>query len=144
VGNSAPGNIDCAGNPAPVPGLSVVSSQPATSKTLASPATHRRRTRRVYLEFAMKLLEKGTCTHRSLVDGIMKQFPNLNRETVSTFVSDIQNPKYTPIKDRKVVKQPDGTLIFEDKIKPALVVIENPTSAGTDRPRRTFPFPAKM
>ena len=62
----------------------------------------------------------------------MKQFPNLNRETVSTFVSDVQNPKYSPIKDRKVVKQADGTLIFEDKIKPALTVIENPNFAGTE------------
>ena len=62
----------------------------------------------------------------------MKQYPALNRETVSTFVSDIQNPKYSPIKDRKVVKQADGTLIFEDKIRPALTVIENPNFAGTD------------
>jgi hypothetical protein len=59
----------------------------------------------------------------------MKQFPNLNRETVSTFVSDVQNEKYSPIKDRPVVKLPDGRLIFEDKIKPALVVIENPNYA---------------
>jgi hypothetical protein len=50
---------------------------------------------------------------------------------VSTLNSDAQNPKYSPIKDREVVKQPDGTLIFEDKIKPALTVIENPNYAGT-------------
>jgi len=80
---------------------------------------------------AIRLLDKG-CTHKELVDGIMQQFPNLNRETVSTFVSDVQNPRYSPIKDRKVVKQADGTLIFEDKIKPVLTVIENPNFAGTE------------
>ena len=81
---------------------------------------------------AIQYLEKGTCTHRSLVDAIMKQFPNLNRETVSTFVSDIPNPRYSPIKDRKVVKQVDGTLIFEDCVRPMLTVIENPNFAGTE------------
>ena len=62
----------------------------------------------------------------------MKQYPALNRETVSTFVSDVQNPRYSPIKDRKVVKQADGTLVFEDKIKPTLTVIENPNFARTE------------
>jgi hypothetical protein len=56
----------------------------------------------------------------------------LNRETVATFVSDVQNPKYSPIKDRKVVKQADGTLIFEDCVRPVLTVIENPNFAGTE------------
>jgi hypothetical protein len=62
----------------------------------------------------------------------MKQFPTLNRETVATFASDVQNEKYSPIKDRKVVKQANGTLTFEDKIKPALTVIENPDYARTE------------
>jgi len=132
VENSASGSIDREENTAPVPVLSVVCSQPATSKTMPSPTPQKRRTRRIYLEFAMKLLAKGSCTHRDLVDTIMKQFPTLNRETVSTFVSDVQNPRYSPIKDRKVVKQADGTLIFEDRIKPALTVIENPNFAGTE------------
>ncbi len=124
------GSIDHGENREPTPVLSVVSSQPATSKTVTSPAPQKRRTRRVYLEFAAKLLARGSCTHRGLVDAIMNQFPTLNRETVSTFVSDVQNPRYSPIKDRKVVKQADGTLIFEDKIKPVLTVIGNP-NAGT-------------
>jgi len=106
--------------------------QPATSKTMPSPTSQKRRTRRIYLDMAIQYLEKGTCTHRSLVDAIMKQFPNLNRETVSTFVSDIPNPRYSPIKDRKVVKQVDGTLIFEDCVRPMLTVIENPNFAGTE------------
>ena len=72
----------------------------------------------------------------------MKQFPNLNRETVATFASDIQNPKYSPIKDRKVVKHPDGTLIFEDKIRPALTVIENPNFAGTENEAEPVTVPA--
>ena len=38
-----------------------------------------------------------------------------------------------------MVKQPDGTLIFEDKIKPALVVIENPNYAGTDKTETDIP-----
>jgi hypothetical protein len=112
----------------PVPGLSVVSSQPATPKPAVQP---KRKTRRIYLDLAIRLLEKGSCTHKDLVDSIMEQFPNLNRETVSTFVSDVQNPRYSPIKDRKVVKQADGKLVFEDKIKPVLTVIENPNYAGT-------------
>jgi hypothetical protein len=125
---NVPGSIDHVENSDPLPGLSVVSSQPATPKPVAQPK-RKRRTRRVYLEFAIQLLERGSCTHKELVDAIMKQFPNLNRETVSTFVSDVQNEKYSPIKDRPVVKLPDGRLIFEDKIKPALVVIENPNYA---------------
>lgn len=131
-GNSAPGSIDNKANAEPSPVLSVVSSQPATSKTVAPPTPHKRQTRRIYLDMTIRLLERGSCTHKGLVDSIMEQFPNLNRETVSTFVSDVQNPRYTPIKDRKVVKQADGTLIFEDKIKPALTVIENPNFPGTE------------
>jgi hypothetical protein len=125
--SSAAGSIGSEENSAPLPGLSVVSSQPATSKPAAQP---KRRNRRIYLSLAIQYLEKGTRTHKGLVDTIMEQFPNLNRETVSTFVSDVQNPRYSPIKDRKVVKQADGTLIFKDKIKPALTVIENPNFAG--------------
>lgn len=132
VGNSAPGNIDRVENPVPLPGLSVVSSQSAILKTVAPPVSGKRKTRRIYLEFASRLIERGTCTHRELVDKIMHQFPSLNQETVSTFVSDVQNPKYSPIQGRKVVKQADGTLIFEDKIRPALTVIENPNYAGTE------------
>ncbi len=132
MGNSAPGSIDREENAEPPPGLSVVYSQSATSKTI-SPTPQKRRTRRIYLDMAIKLLEKGSCTHKELVDAIMKQYPTLNRETVSTFVSDVQNPRYSPIQDKKVVKQADGTLIFEDKIKPVLTVIENPNFAGTGK-----------
>jgi hypothetical protein len=96
---------------APAPGLSVVPSQTTTPKTVTSPTPQKRKTRRIYLELAIQYLEKG-CTHKELVDVIMKQFPNLNRETVSTFAFDILNPKYSPIKDRPVVKLPDGKLIF--------------------------------
>lgn len=129
---SAAGNIGSEENTTPIPVLSVVPSQPATSKAVISPTPQKRKTRRIYLDMAIKLLEKGTCTHKELVDTIMKQYPALNRETVATFVSDVQNPKYSPIKGRKVVKQADGTLIFEDKIKPALTVIENPNFAGAE------------
>ncbi len=128
--NSIPSSIDI--EETPVPGLSVVPSQPATSKPKAQ-SSPKRKTRRIYLSLAIQYLEKGSCTHRGLVDAIMKQYPALNRETVATFVSDVQNPKYSPIKDRKVVKQADGTLIFEDKIKPALTVIENPNFTGTEK-----------
>ncbi|MGO9378494.1 MAG: hypothetical protein ACLP29_08060 [Dissulfurispiraceae bacterium] len=118
-------------NCGPVASLSVVPSQPESGKTKTLPTLQKRKTRRIYLELAIQHLERG-CTHRSLVDAIMKRFPDLNRETVSTFVSDVQNPRYSPIKDGKVVKQADGTLIFEDKIRPALTVIENPNFAGAE------------
>ncbi len=130
VGNSASGSITH--EETPVPSLSVVPYQSITPKTEAQ-AVPKRKSRRVYLELAIKLLEKGSFTHKELVDAIVKQFPNLNRDTVSTFAFDILNPKYSPIKDRKVVKQPDGTLIFEDKIKPAFTIIENPNFAGTGK-----------
>jgi len=130
--NSAPGNVDCEKTTEPPPSLSVVSSQPATPKNVTPPTPPKRKSRRIYLNMAIRLLERGSCTYKELVDAIMTQFPNLNRETVSTFAFDIQNPKYSPIKNRKVVKQADGTLIFEDKIKPALTVIENPNFAGTE------------
>ena len=130
--NSAPGSIDLEENSIPPSVLSVVHSQPVTSKAASSPTPPKRKTRRIYLDMAIRLLERGT-THKELVDAIMKQFSNLNRETVATFASDVQNPRYTPIKDRKVVKLPDGKLIFEDKIKPALTVIENPNHAGTGK-----------
>lgn len=126
VGNLNSGAIADNETAVPIPGLSVVSSQPVTLKTVTPPILGKRKTRRVYLELAIQYLEKGSCTHKELVKAIMKQFPALNQETVSTFVSDVQNPRYSPIKDRKVVKQANGTLIFEDKIKPSLTVIENP------------------
>jgi len=131
-GNSTPGAIADNENAEPVSNLSVVHSQPATSKTI-SPAPQKRRTRRIYLSLAIQYLEKGSYTHKELVDAIIEQFPNINRETVSTFVSDVQNPRYSPIKGRKVVKlPPDSRLVFEDRIKPALTVIENPNFAGTE------------
>ena len=132
VGNLAAGNIGSEENSAPIPGLSVVPPQPATPKTVISPTPQKRKTRRIYLDMAIRLLERGSCTHAELVESIMNRFPTLNRETVSTFVSDVQNPKYSPIKDRKVVKQADGTLIFEDCVRPVLTVIENPNFAGTE------------
>lgn len=128
--SSVEGNSGGQESAVPVPVLSVVPSQPATPKTEVQPPLPRRKTRRVYLDLAIQYLEKGSCTHRSLVEAIMKRYPNLNQETVSTFAYDVQNEKYSPIRDRKVVKQSDGTLIFEDKIKPALTVIENPRHAG--------------
>jgi hypothetical protein len=135
VGNSASGGMErdeCATDPPS--GLSVVPSQSATPKTEVQPPSPKRKSRRVYLDLAVKLLEKGSCTHRALVDAIMEQHPGLNRETVSTFVSDVQNPRYSPIKGRNVVKlPPDGRLVFEDRIKPVLTVIENPTFAGVGK-----------
>jgi hypothetical protein len=77
--NSASGSIDRGENSVPLPGLSVVSSQPATSKTVPPSTPQKKRTRRIYLELAIQYLEKGSCTHKELVDVIMKQFPNLNR-----------------------------------------------------------------
>jgi hypothetical protein len=130
---STSGSIDREVNIAPLPGLSVVPSQPATSKIITSPTPQKRRTRRIYLDAAIRFLERGSCTHKELVKAIMGQYPALNRETISTFVSDVQNPRYSPIQDRKVVKQADGTLIFEDKIKPVLTVIENPNFAGAEK-----------
>jgi hypothetical protein len=125
------GSMEHDENAGPPPVLSVVPSQPATSKTEVQ-SSPKRKTRRIYLDLAIQCLEKGSCTHKELVDTIMKKYPHLNRETVSTFVSDVQNPKYSPIKDRKVVKQADGTLIFEDCVRPVLTVIENPNFAGTE------------
>lgn len=113
--------------------LSIVLSQPAPSKPHPSPVPPKRKSRRVYLDLAIRLLERGSFTHRGIVDAIMEQHPSLNRETVATFVSDVQNPRYSPFKDRKVVKlPPDGRLVFEDKIKPMLTVIENPDYARTE------------
>jgi len=136
------GSIDREEDSAPLPGLSVVPSQSATPKTVISPTPQKRKTRRIYLDMAIRLLERGSCTHKELVDTIMNQFPNLNRETVSTFVSDVQNPRYSPVKDRKVVKQADGTLIFEDCVRPVLTVIENPNFAGTENEAEPVTVPA--
>jgi len=127
------GFFDSKENCGPVATLSVVSSQPESGKPVTSPTPPKRKTRRIYLDLAIQYLEKGSCTYKGLVEAIMNRFPTLNKETVSTFVSDVQNPKYSPIKDRKVVKQADGTLIFEDKIKPALTVIENPNFTGAEK-----------
>jgi hypothetical protein len=123
----SPGSMERDETAEPSPALSVVPSQPAPSKNPIAPAPPKRKSRRIYLDLAIRLLERGSFTHRTLVDAIMEQFPTLNRQTIETFVSDVQNPRYSPIKDRKVVKlPPDGRLVFEDKIKPVLRVIENP------------------
>jgi hypothetical protein len=124
VGNSASGSIEPEETPAS--GLSVVPSQPAVPKAEAQLPSPKRKSRPVYLELAIQILERGNCTHRGLVESIMTRYPTLNLQTVETFASDVQNPKYSPIKDRKVIKQADGTLIFEDCVRPALTVIENP------------------
>ena len=45
----------------------------------------------------------------------------------------VQNPNYSPIKDRKVLKQADGTLIFEGCVRPSLTVIENPNDGEKEK-----------
>lgn len=92
-----PASIDIEENSAPQSFLSVMHSQPATPKAEAQP---KRKSRRVYLDLAIQCFEKGSYTHRELVESIIEQYPNLNRETVSTFVSDVQNPQYSPIKTK--------------------------------------------
>lgn len=141
--NLAPDGMDLGKTIVPAPSLSVVPSKPSIPKT-ETQSSPKRKTRRIYLDLAIQYLEKGSCTHKELVDVIMKQFPNLNHETVSTFAFDILNPKYSPIKDRPVVKLPDGRLIFEDKIKPALTVIENPNFTEVEKNEAEPVLPVKQ
>ena len=67
---------------------------------------------RLYLGLVERMLTVGTYTKEEIIDAIMRAFPNLNRDTVYTGMSDLLNPKYTWFPDRDIVINERGQMSF--------------------------------
>lgn len=74
--------------------------------------------RRPYVEFVKQMLEKGVCDRRALVEAVLREFPTVTKGSISTFLTDAKNPKYSFFKDREVTTHPKtGNLIFADAVE---------------------------
>lgn len=71
---------------------------------------------RPYISFATGALEEGLYTRTELIDEVLRRFPTVSKSSVQTFVTDLKNPKYSFFKDREVVAQDNGKLIFADVV----------------------------
>jgi hypothetical protein len=90
---------------------------------VAKPTTQSKKNARPYLELATNALEKGLYTRKEFITAIMTAFPQCSKGGVETFVTDLKNPKYCFFKERSVVMQADGKLIFSDVV-PAIDAAE--------------------
>jgi hypothetical protein len=97
----------------PVEGQEVVTS---VVETPAPEVKKERINRRPYIQFVQESLEDGVFTRKEIIEEVMKRFPATRLGGIQTFVTDLKNPKYSHFKDRKVVQQANGKLIFEDKL----------------------------
>jgi hypothetical protein len=73
--------------------------------------------KRPYIPVIEEHLESGDLDKKGLLALIMEQFPTINKNGASTFLTDALNPKYSHWKDRVVIKKPDGKMIFADRIE---------------------------
>ncbi len=71
---------------------------------------------RLYLDMAINALEKGLYTRNEFISAIMATYPECKKGGVETFVSDLKNVKYCYFRERPVVMQADGKLIFADVV----------------------------
>lgn len=73
--------------------------------------------KRPFIALVEQHLELGNLDKKELLALIMEKYPEVNKNGVSTFLTDALNPKYSHWKDRVVSKTVDGKMIFADKIE---------------------------
>jgi hypothetical protein len=74
--------------------------------------------RRPYIAFVQTCLEEGKYTRKEIIAEVMARFEGVRLGGIQTFVTDLRNEKYNHFKERKVIQQANGKLIFEDKVVP--------------------------
>lgn len=102
-----------------------VAPQETDVTTEAAPVKKPRVNKRPYIPFLGVLLEEGQYTKAELLKAIMDAHPEVNKNGVSTVLTDLKNPKYNIFKERAVVVV-EGKYIFQDCIKAEPVETEQP------------------
>jgi hypothetical protein len=64
--------------------------------------------RRPYVEFAKTLLCTGEFTKQQLIDSIREMHPSVSASAISTFLTDLKNPKYSVLPGANVIISPVG------------------------------------
>jgi hypothetical protein len=72
--------------------------------------------RRPYIGYVAEHLEAGDLGRKEIIQRVMETFKGVRLGGIQTFVTDLKNPKYSHFKERKVVLNAKGKLIFEDKL----------------------------
>jgi hypothetical protein len=99
-----------------------------------------RSNRRIFVEYVTSMLEKGECDRRALVEAVLREFPSVSKGSITTFLTDVKNPKYSFFKDRAVITHPNtGKLIFADRVEetfpePGIEVTRTETQAQPEQP----------
>jgi hypothetical protein len=93
------------------------------------PAPKPRINKRPYIAMVTEHMELGDMDRKALVNLVLKEFPTVKKGGVETFLTDCLNPKYSFFKERKVIKSPDGKLIFADRLIPGIIVAEQDQQA---------------
>lgn len=87
----------------------------AQSEVTIKPAKEKKNAR-PYISFATEALEEGLYTRAELIEEVLRRYPTVSKGSIQTFVTDLKNPKYSFFKDRAIVVQADGQLIFADVV----------------------------
>jgi hypothetical protein len=75
--------------------------------------------RRPYVQLVAQMLEKKDgCERQEIIDAVRAEFPTVSKGSITTFITDAKNPKYSYFKDRPVITHPEtGKLIFADRVE---------------------------
>jgi hypothetical protein len=90
------------------------STEAQTEETTTPPKV--KKNARPYISFATGALEEGLYARAELIEEVLRRFPTVSKSSVQTFVTDLKNSKYSFFKDREVVAQDNGKLIFADVV----------------------------
>jgi hypothetical protein len=64
------------------------------------------------------LEKKDGCERQEIIDAVRAEFPTVSKGSITTFITDAKNPKYSYFKDRPVITHPEtGKLIFADRVE---------------------------
>lgn len=89
------------------------------------PAPKPRVNKRPYISLVESHLELGDLDRKSLLELVLKEFPAVTKGGITTFITDLKNPKYSHFKPRVAVEHPTTKkFLFADKLIPAVIVAE--------------------
>jgi len=108
----------------------VAASEGATQPE-EKPAPKPRVNRRPYIQLVESHLELGDLDRKSLLELVLKEFPAVTKGGITTFITDLKNPKYSHFKPRVAVEHPKTKkFIFADKVETQTVEAPVETEAS--------------
>ena len=88
------------------------------------PAPKPRVNRRPYIQLVESHLKLGDLDRKSLLELVLKEFPAVTKGGITTFITDLKNPKYSHFKPRVAVEHPTTKkFIFADKVETQTVEV---------------------